>query len=71
MIYRELFPLHIMPITNLREVLAPIKIKQCSLKKVFSNLPKPKNHSLLAELEKREVLSSDGAYRAYRNVNGA
>lgn len=60
-----------MPITNLREVLTPIKIEQCTLNKFFSNLPKPKNHSLLAELEKSEVLSSDGTYRAYRNVNSA
>ena len=51
-----------MLVTKLREKLAPIKIEQPTLSKFFPNLPKLKNHSLLAELERREAFPNSNGY---------
>ena len=59
-----------MLVTKLREKLAPIKIEQPTLNKFFPNLPKPKNHSLLAELERREALSNGNGYTIKMKRNG-
>jgi hypothetical protein len=59
-----------MLVTKIRENYAPIKIEQCTLNKFFPNLPKPLNHSLVAELEKNERLSSDNVYSIVLKRNG-
>ena len=59
-----------MSVTKLRENLAPIKIEQPTLNKFFPNLPEPKDHSLLAELERREALSNSNRYTIRMKRNG-
>ncbi len=59
-----------MSVTKSREKLAPIRIEQCTLNKFFPNLPEPEDHSLLAELERREALSTDIGYTIRMKRNG-
>ena len=59
-----------MLVTKSRENFTPIRIEQCTLNKFFPNLPKPKNHSLLAELERRETLTIDEGYTVRMQRNG-
>ena len=59
-----------MSVTKSRENLAPIRIEQCTLNKFFPNLPEPKNHSLLAELERRKALSIGKRYTLRMKRNG-
>jgi len=59
-----------MQLSKIREKLAPIKIKQCTLNKFFPNLPEPEDHSLLAELKKREALFSSKRYTIGMKRNG-
>ena len=51
-----------MQLNKIREKLAPIKIEQCTLNKFFPNLPELEDHSLLAELKRREALPNDKGY---------
>jgi len=59
-----------MSVTKLREKLAPIKIEQTTLNKFFPNLPKPENHSLMAELERRKALLNGNGYTIKMKRNG-
>ena len=59
-----------MQLTKSKEKLAPIRIEQCTLNKFFPNLPEPKNHSLLAELERRETLFIGKGYTLRMKRNG-
>jgi hypothetical protein len=51
-----------MRLTKIRENFAPIKIEQCTLNKFFPNLPKPKDHSLITEIGRKEALSNNAGY---------
>jgi hypothetical protein len=51
-----------MPITKLREIIAPIQIEQFNLNKFFHHLPKLENYSLPAESERNKAVSSDVRY---------
>jgi len=51
-----------MSISKIRRNLAPIKIEQTTLLKFFPFLPKPKNHSLFVELDKRKEISDGKGY---------
>ena len=59
-----------MPINKIRDSLAPIKIEQPTLNKFFPNLPEPKNHSLVTELEKRNGLTNGEDYTLRMKRNG-
>ena len=59
-----------MPINKTRESSAPIKIEQCTLNKFFPNLPEPKSHSLVTELERRNGLSNVEGYTLRIKRNG-
>ena len=59
-----------MPITKLKEKIAPIRIEQCTLNKFFPNTPKFKDHSLLAEIERKEALSEGNGYTLRMKRNG-
>lgn len=52
----------IMRLIKSRKNCAPIKIEQPTLNKFFPNLPKPKDHSLLTELERIDALSEGEGY---------
>jgi hypothetical protein len=60
----------IMPLTKLRENSAPIKIEQCSLNKFCPTLPEMENHGLLAELNRRNELSTTNEYTLEMRRNG-
>ena len=55
---------------KIRESSAPIKIEQPTLNKFFPNLPEPKNHSLVTELEKRNGLTNGEDYTLRMKRNG-
>jgi len=52
----------IMSINKIRRNLAPIKIEQTTLLKFFPFLPKPKNHSITVDLDKRKEISNGKGY---------
>ena len=51
-----------MCVSKIRRNLAPIKIEQTTLLKFFPFLSKPKNHSLIVELDKRKEISDGKGY---------
>lgn len=59
-----------MPINKIRECTALIKIEQPTLNKFFPNLPEPKNHSLVTELQRKNRLLNRESYTLRMKRNG-